>query len=206
MLYLNCFVIAITALSQLAFPTLAAVSSGLESTPPGDVSIGNIVYGGTGCPQGSAQVWLQDKQSFAAHFRQFTAYINTDTNNVADSRKFCQLNLAVNAPSGWQFSIIQTDFAGYASLSANIEATHTNVVYFSGRTDDQVYSRSIRGPTYQDYNIRGTVGEYWSSCGNQALLNIKTILELNGQGYGAIREERGSGRLRQIYGLRWRPC
>ncbi|KAF3941858.1 hypothetical protein ABW19_dt0209396 [Dactylella cylindrospora] len=197
-------VAAALAVPALALPTTSDVS------PPSDVVIENIIYGGTGCPRGTASVSLSsDRQSFSAIFKQFTAYMNTDSGNTINSRKFCQLNLSIRTPPGWQFTIVDTSFTGYASLSEKVTATHTSTYYFSGSSSEQSYSVPIYGPTYQNFNVRGitVIGSgQWSPCGTEALLNIKSELLLTGEGYGAIREAKGSGNLSRIYGLQWRTC
>jgi Domain of unknown function (DUF4360) len=46
----------------------------------------------------------------------------------------CQLNVDVAFPSGWSFSVAQVDQRGYASLDANVTATVSIYMYFSGQT------------------------------------------------------------------------
>ncbi|RVD84817.1 uncharacterized protein DFL_003156 [Arthrobotrys flagrans] len=198
---------SLVAVAALLVPALAAPAAGVISAPP-DVSIDKIIYGGTGCPRDSAYVNLaSDKQSFTAYFGRFTAFINTDS--IRDARKFCQLSLAVNVPAGWQFTVVQTSFTGYANLGPNVVATHTSTAYFAGSTDEQSFSTPIYGPTDRDFSIQSTsiVGTGgWSPCGTQSLLNIKSELRLSGDGYGAIRETKATGNVSRIYALQWRTC
>ncbi|KAK6540567.1 hypothetical protein TWF694_009358 [Orbilia ellipsospora] len=193
----------------LSVAAAPAAASNSAPTPP-NVSISNIIYGGTGCPQNSAYVLLSsDKQSFTAYFSRFFAYLNTGNDDIKDSRKFCQFNLAVNSPPGWQFTIVQTSFSGYAALGSGVTATHTSTNYFTGSTDDQTYSVSFAGPAYREFTIGSTsvVGDgEWSPCGTQALLNIKSELLLSGTGSGAIVASKESGELTRIFALQWRNC
>ncbi|KAF3920942.1 hypothetical protein ABW20_dc0104094 [Dactylellina cionopaga] len=202
-------IVTLVAAAAFILPVVATAAPNVASAPPG-VSIGNIIYGGTGCPQGSAYVSLSsDRQSFTAYFQKFVVYMNTASNNIKDARKFCQLNLAINSPPGWQFTVVQTSFTGYASLGPDVTATHTSSNYFAGDTDEQTYSAPIVGPTYRDFIIRSTsiVGEgNWSPCGTQSLLNVKSELLLSGDGYGAVRESKASGTLSRIFDLQWRTC
>ncbi|KAK6345790.1 hypothetical protein TWF730_010133 [Orbilia blumenaviensis] len=200
---------SLVAVAALLVPSLATPVASTV-TPPSGVSIDKLIYGGTGCPQNTAYVNLSsDRQSFTAYFGQFTAYINTATDNIKDARKFCQLNLAINTPPGWQFTLVQTTYTGYASLGPNIMATHTSTNYFAGSTDEQSFSVPIYGPTYRDFTVKSAaiVGNgAWSPCGTQALLNIKSELQLSGEGYGAIRETKATGNVSRIYALQWRTC
>ncbi|KAK6331548.1 hypothetical protein TWF718_002097 [Orbilia javanica] len=197
---------SLVAVAALLAPALAVPTVAI-STPP-DVSIDKIIYGGTGCPRNTASVNLaSDKQSFTAYFNRFTAFI--DTSNIRDARKFCQLSLAIDTPPGWQFTVVQTSFTGYASLGPNVVATHTSTTYFAGSTDEQSFSTPIYGPTNRDFSVRSTsiVGTGgWSPCGTQALLNIKSELQLSGEGTGAIREVKATGNVSRIYALQWRTC
>ncbi|KAK6506570.1 hypothetical protein TWF506_011475 [Arthrobotrys conoides] len=198
---------SLVAIAALLVPTLAAPAVGAVSVPQ-DVSIDKIIYGGTGCPRDSAYVNLaSDKQSFTAYFNRFTAFIDKD--NIKNSRKFCQLSLAVDTPPGWQFTVVQTSFTGFATLGAGVTATHTSTTYFAGSSDEQSFSTPIRGPTNQEFSVRSTsiVGTGgWSPCGTQALLNIKSELRLAGEGYGAIIEIKATGNVSRMYALQWRTC
>ncbi|KAK6511085.1 hypothetical protein TWF481_000007 [Arthrobotrys musiformis] len=200
---------SLLAVAALVMPSFAAPAVGIASVPS-DVSIDKIIYGGTGCPRDSAYVNLgSDKQSFTAYFGRFTATIDTAAGSIKDARKFCQLNIAINVPAGWQFTVVQTSFTGYASLGPNIVATLKSSNYFAGSNDEQSYSIPIYGPTTRDFSVRSTsiVGDgEWSPCGTQSLLNIKSELQLSGEGYGTIRETKATGNLSRIYALQWRTC
>ncbi|KAF3194576.1 hypothetical protein TWF225_007103 [Orbilia oligospora] len=190
---------SLVAVAALLVPTLAAPTVGALAAPP-DVAIDKIIYGGTGCPRDSAYVNLaSDKQSFTAYFSKFTASIEKD--NIRNSRKFCQLSLAVDTPPSWQFTVVETTFTGFASLDPGVVATHISTAYFAGSTEEQSFSIPIRGPTNQYFTFRSTsvVGTGgWSPCGTQALLNIKSDLRLTGEGRGAITETSGKTAFRNI--------
>ncbi|KAF3082277.1 hypothetical protein TWF102_001245 [Orbilia oligospora] len=58
-----------------------------ELSPPKDLTIDDIVYGGTGCPQGSASVQIAaDGKSFTARFKSFSAELGTGS--LVDSLYF----------------------------------------------------------------------------------------------------------------------
>ena len=52
---------------------------------------------------------------------------------VAQQRVNCQLNLNLEYPSGWQYSILQTTFRGYVAIDAGVSGLQQATYYFSGR-------------------------------------------------------------------------
>ncbi|KAJ6258841.1 hypothetical protein Dda_6896 [Drechslerella dactyloides] len=103
MLYLNHYLTLMLSASALVCQSLSAPTPDASLTPPGDVWIGDFTYGGTGCPDGTAWVGLSsDRSSFSAYFRKFVARTSGD---ITESRKFCQFNLALKSPPGWQYKI-----------------------------------------------------------------------------------------------------
>ncbi|EPS41784.1 hypothetical protein H072_4294 [Dactylellina haptotyla CBS 200.50] len=196
-------------LLALAYFSLAAPSSlDTRTTPIKDVVIDSIAYGGTGCPQGSATAQLTaDGTSFTVRFKSFTAKLGTDS--LLDSRKFCQLNLALSASSGWQYTILAANFTGYASLGPDTKAVHASTLYFSGSTNQTAFSASLSGPAKYAYNIQAASvigGDIWSPCGVDAGLNIKSELILTGTGSGDIVELGEAGKIVRVFGLDWRKC
>lgn len=201
---------ALSVLQTRAHPLVNAEldNRSLVSPPSKDVTIDNIVYGGTGCPQGSASVEVSpDNKSFSVRFRKFTATLGTGY--ITDSRKFCQLNLDLQAPTGWQYTVVAANFTGYALLGPDTKATHTSTLYFSGSANQTSLSIPLPGPANYGYNIQtaAIIGQsIWSPCGNDAALNIKSELSLTGSGIGFIAESGQSGQLTRIFGLGWRKC
>ena len=51
---------------------------------------------------------------------------------VTAERTNCQLNIDLEYPSGFQYSILNTEFRGYAGLDAGITGTQQATYYFSG--------------------------------------------------------------------------
>ncbi|KAK6535175.1 hypothetical protein TWF694_001648 [Orbilia ellipsospora] len=200
----------LSALLGAIIPFSIAVPFQLEertsSPSPKDAAISNIAYGGTGCPQGSAVVELSsDSSSFSIGFNDFTATLSS----ILDSRKFCQVNLALSAPSGWQYTVIAANFTGFALLGSNAQACHTSSVYFSGSTDESSFTATLNGPAAYIYNIAAANivdNNVWSACGSNAGLNIKSVVTLSGSGTGEIIEIGESVKVAGIYALGWRKC
>jgi hypothetical protein len=77
----------------------------------------------------------------------FDAYIASFGPDVkqTENRKNCQLNVDIQYPGGFQYSILSADYRGYASIQKGINGTLKSTYYFSGQTA-QVCSISILLP------------------------------------------------------------
>lgn len=119
----------------LALVTLAvaAPSPQASTLPGGQVKIQEVTYGGTGCPENTAQGLISDDGSTIT--LSFDQYIVQSGENrpASDRRKFCQLQLKLEYPGGFQYSILGADFRGYASLDAGVNGTAQSTYYFSGQ-------------------------------------------------------------------------
>ena len=66
----------------------------------------------------------------------FDSYVASMGTGVAitENRKNCQLNLNLQYPPGFQFSIFSADYRGFAELDAGVNGTQQSTYYFSGQT------------------------------------------------------------------------
>jgi hypothetical protein len=53
--------------------------------------------------------------------------------SATENRKNCQLNLDLQYPSGFQYSIFATTFRGYTAMDAGVSGVQKATYYFSGR-------------------------------------------------------------------------
>jgi Domain of unknown function (DUF4360) len=129
-------------LARLAGLVILGLSLGLPAAfaqPPAEVPDPNelyfrdeITYGGTGCPQGSLSTAISpDGQAVTVTFDEYYAEVGPDTQPVV--RQFCNLNLPMNIPSGWQYSLVELDYRGYLFLDPRVEARQTSEYYFQGQ-------------------------------------------------------------------------
>jgi hypothetical protein len=153
--------VAITLMAY-AFPALANPVLGVSVTAtasasatstsigpnPTEVYINSIAYGGTGCPQGSVGSFISADRttlvsfemclmllltilSFTLIFDDFVASIGPGI-AITESRLNCQINLDLEYPTGFQYSILNTDFRGYAGLDKGVTGVQQATYYFSG--------------------------------------------------------------------------
>jgi hypothetical protein len=69
---------------------------------------------------------------FTLIFSQFAAQVGPDTQPM-EAYKFCQINLNLHYPQGFQLSVLSTEFRGYVGLDSGVNATLGALYYFSGR-------------------------------------------------------------------------
>ena len=135
-----------------ASPIAASATSSAVLPNPSQVYINGITYGGTGCPQGSLSSFISaDRQTFVhvetlirtiadlymsyrftLIFDNYVASIGPGV-AITESRKNCQLDIDLQYPSGFQYSVFNADYRGYAALDANVTGTQQSTYYFSGR-------------------------------------------------------------------------
>jgi hypothetical protein len=122
----------IALFSGLATATPIVVD-GFASGPSGhEVSIEGLAFAGSGCPAGSVSGQLSsDLTTLTLLYDSFVAQAG---NNIPPSeyRKNCQLNVKIQYPSGWQFSVFKADYRGYAQIPTGDTGTCKATYYFSG--------------------------------------------------------------------------
>jgi len=195
------------AASAYALPATGLVE---RDAPTTGVTIKSLVYAGSGCPANSVGKFVSDDlKTFTLIFDSFVASIGAGA-AVADQRKNCQLNLNLQYPSGWQYSILQTTFRGYVGIDAGVTGRQQATYYFSGQSAQSVCGVDFPGPDNENYVKTGSVGIQslvWSPCGSSsAALNINSEVRLTGKGNGQITEDSLDGQMQYVVGIQWKKC
>ena len=130
----------------LSLPVLAQTLGSLNNT---GITMGEISYGGTGCPQGSlsfvytisdtrfatiSTTILQISDQYCRGVAVFNGYTASMGQNISvrESRKNCQINLNIEYPSGTQYSPVSVGYSGYANLDDGVQGLHQTTYYFTG--------------------------------------------------------------------------
>jgi hypothetical protein len=178
---------------------------------PSQVTIQSISYGGTGCPQGSVGSFISaDRTTFTIIFDTFVASLGNGV-AVTENRKNCQLNINLQYPSGFQYSVLGTTFRGYAALTAGVSGTQSATYYFSGSSTQASTSTNFKGPTSGDYEVSDSIpfsSTIWSPCGTALPLNINSQVRLTGPstGSGLLTEDSVDGKVEFVVGVQWQTC
>ncbi|TVY78491.1 putative secreted protein [Lachnellula suecica] len=221
--------LGITLGSPTQAPAAATSSSTSSAVPnPTSVTINSIAYGGTGCPQGSVGSFISaDRTTFTLIFDSFVASIGPGV-PITQNRVNCQLNLNLQYPSGFQYSILSTTFRGYAGLDKGVTGTQSATYYFSGLCDPtgtSAYSifhpaatlqaattSSFKGPSSGDYEISDAIpftSTVWSPCGASLPLNINSQVRLAStvtSATGLMTEDSVDGKVEFQVGVQWQTC
>lgn len=131
---------------------------------------------------------------------------------ITESRKNCQLNVGIFYPPGFQFSLFQADYRGYAGLDAGVNGTQKSTYYFSGQTQQVSTESDFVGPMDQDYLFTDkaySTSVVWSPCGAEGLLNINSQVRVNTNSKtasGQLTTDSIDTKFTQILYLNWQTC
>jgi len=204
----------------VALATLAVAMPAAEPAPaaatvypnPAQVYLNSIAYGGTGCPQGTVGSFISaDRQTFTLIFDSYVASIGPGA-AITETRKNCQLNLDLQYPAGFQYSIFSTVFRGYVGLDKGVTATQSATYYFSGETAQSTTSTAFYGPVSKDYEIESDISltsVVWSPCGAPISLNIDSAVLLRSgvtSATGQITDDSIDGKITFVVGVQWQKC
>ncbi|KAF2033049.1 hypothetical protein EK21DRAFT_98605 [Setomelanomma holmii] len=204
---------------KYAFSTLALAAASLASpisevvsrdVAPTSFKITDVVYGGSGCPQGSIDVKWTDSKILPIYFsKDFTAKVGSKV-DVVDSRKNCQINIKLDFDPGFSFAIYSADYTGWADLDTGVTGTIQSTYYFSGQTDQSSAATSIDGPFHGKYYKQDNVPiAQWSPCGGDALLNVNSevaLTPLATPANGILAATREGGRFLNNFYFAWKKC
>lgn len=152
---------------------------------PGDegLSIKEIKTGGPGCPdEGSVSVVIgDDKQSFVV------IYDRMELSNPNDQGKLvqklnCVAALKLHIPASKKVALATVNTRGYVYLDEDIKATQTSQYFFAGEPLSFKPSSDFVGPYEDYYDISDMIPLdllAWSSCKEDQILSINSILTLN---------------------------
>jgi len=181
------------------------------SSPP-DVKILKVAAIGTGCPVGHAQVTVDATRTiFDVAFDKYVVSVGPGS-KIADGRKNCRVSIDLQFPQGYQMSIIESRFIGYASLAAGQTGTCRAAYTFSGDPSQEVvFQKNLASPYEDNYSLLAGVGvESWSRCGaSTAILNVNSeirIAPLSTPNKGTMTVDSFDGSVHIVFRTNWRTC
>lgn len=143
-----------------------------------DISLGDPIYGGTGCPDGTASATLSpDAKSLTILFDQYVAEAGGSTGKTLD-RKSCNVAIPVHIPQGFSVSIIAVDFRGFNSIPSGA-MSEINAEYFFAGMKGPRFTRRFFGPLQDEYLFNNTLqatAVVWSPCGEDVILRTNSSM------------------------------
>jgi len=176
------------------------------------VQITGLTYGGTGCPANSiGSAISEDRTILTLIMSDYVASIGPGI-AITESRKNCQLNLGLEYPGGFQYSILSAQYRGYADLDKGISGTQKSTYYFSGQAAQSSTGTTWKGPYVNDYELddeANSTSIVWSPCGESAMLNINSQLALTSSNSSAsgflTTDSIDTSFVQQVY-IQWQAC
>ncbi|CAN9178358.1 hypothetical protein GT037_007292 [Alternaria burnsii] len=194
-----------------AAPALPNIELG-DAPPPGQVKIRGVSYGGTGCPQGTMSSQINaDRTIMTLIFDSYIASIGPGI-PVTEQRKNCQLNVDIQYPGGFQYSILSADYRGYSAIQKGVSGTLKSTYYFSGQTEQTSTEYKFDGPTNGDYlkhDEADSTSVVWAPCGTNGMLNINSQVRLtttNSSATGLLTTDSTDLKFTQVVYVQWQKC
>ncbi|KAK3311589.1 uncharacterized protein B0T15DRAFT_80411 [Chaetomium strumarium] len=207
-------------------PALAAASplapvvgnDGWADAPdPSDIQIVAATFSGNGCPQGTVSTNISpDKTVITFGFDAFQTYIGPGISPTQRSKN-CQLHLSLKYPGGFQFSVLESTYHGYAQLEKGVTGTFYSTYYFSQdaaattTTQTSITGGGIweQGQVYTKSDKIPTASYIYSPCGANGILNINNRIALassNSSASGSITDDDATVAFTQQINIQWRAC
>ncbi len=131
------------------------------------ISLGSPIYGGTGCPAGTASVSLtQDQQTLSILFDGFVVQAPTALGASFD-RKSCNLRIPVRVGPGYQVALIAFDYAGFAAIPQGGRGQFQARYAYVGQVRPAVFNKTFGGGQASNYSLKNeliSTSVDWTRC------------------------------------------
>jgi hypothetical protein len=207
-----------------------ADSGDFDDRPPGDPGNGNSAYhpgirlgmpsyGGTGCPQGSADIVLtEDKRTLSILFDSFIA----ESGGVGGPRQTtqsCSLLIPVQVPPGYRAMITRLDIRGFTAIPPSGRGIYIASYAMSDAVTGQVFTppmhrkKTYAGPKESEFLLSSRFDRLgvWSQCGRSYVFRFDNrLMALSGpknEPALAMIDSVDSGSGASVeYHLKWERC
>ncbi|KAF2434967.1 hypothetical protein EJ08DRAFT_645900 [Tothia fuscella] len=209
-------IVVLALVSTISARSIALKTRQSPAILPAGSALLSIQASGNGCPHDTANIVLDNASQTAVitNLTEFRAKIGPDGRR--DATKNCAFHASVQAPQGYQFTLLQSVYAGYARLDAGVGGRFAASYFLSSNASD-VVGRTIflegksflEGSTFEIDLEHGTPRDYhkWSNCGQSDIANINNRISLVAEA-----EPIESGELianaapNQTVSVLWRQC
>jgi len=195
--------------------SLALLAGAVAAQAPDRIQIRSATYSGSGCKQGTVSTTISpDRSVITFGFDEFQATIGGA--NQQDQQKNCQIHLDLTYPGGFQMSVLDATYHGYARLDAGVRANFISSYYFSQDAGSTAMTRStiqgpefVNGKTYTKKDSLQTSSTVWSPCGANGILNVNNRIALTSNVSGAkgeVTNDDATFKFTQTVRVSWRRC
>lgn len=116
---------------------VAGISLGGDSAPP-NAALKAVTWNGNGCAQDTNTTWTLDGAGILNFVTPTLKVVAGGESKRADLRKFCQVNVDMLVPEGWQYGIQNLLIGGTATLVEGLGGSAKVTAYFSGQEAGEV--------------------------------------------------------------------
>lgn len=156
------------------------------------------------------------RQVITFGFDNFQTYIGPGY-DLTDKTKNCQLHLNLQYPGGFQFSVVDSTYHGYAQLDPGVTGTFYSTYYFSQSAGDTTTTQTSisgggiweNGEVYTKSDTVPTASYIYSPCGANGILNINNRIALtstDSTATGELTDDDATVAFTQQINLAWKPC
>ncbi|KAH7410943.1 hypothetical protein BKA64DRAFT_741572 [Cadophora sp. MPI-SDFR-AT-0126] len=206
--------------AALLLPALALanpVAQRQAKSPPADeIKIISAQSSGNGCPQGSVSSTISpDRTVVTFGFDAFQTYIGP-TAAQADKTKQCQIHLSLQYPGGFQYSVVDATYHGWARLDPGVTGTFVSSYFFSQAASQTCTTRStisgaqwVNGDVYTKQDLIESTAVIWSPCGANGILNVNNRIALsstNSKQTGELSNDDATVAFTHQLHVAWQPC
>ena len=166
-------------ISKFIFRTLIGITSfvTIASAFADEIKMGTPVYGGNGCPNGTAQISLSNDNELSLLFDSFTAEAGGSSGKTID-RKACNLAVPIHVPQGLSVSLLDVTYRGFNSIPRGGRSQFNSELFFAGSQGPR-FSKTFLGLKQGDFEIKTAVAPnamIWSPCGQDVIFRSNTSL------------------------------
>lgn len=173
------------------------------------LQLGEPSYGGTGCPDRSASVTLNNNNSEMSIL--FDSYVVEAGNGRRLDRKNCGIAIPVRVPQGFSVAVFKVDYRGFNAIPSGGYSRLTAEYFWAGSRGPTI-SRIFNGPINQNFTVTDELEAttlVWSACGADVILRANTtaMVQTNSrqdQAMSTVDSADVSSGL--IYHLQWKRC
>ncbi|CZS88628.1 uncharacterized protein RAG0_00574 [Rhynchosporium agropyri] len=205
--------------AALLLPALALANPVLQRQkgPPADeIKIVSAQTSGNGCPQGTVTSTIDPGRTLVTFgFDAFQTYIGPNAKQ-ADKTKQCQIHLSLQYPGGFQYSVVDATYHGWARLDAGVTGTFVSSYFFSQAASQTCSTRStisgkqwLEGDIYTKQDLIESTAVIWSPCGASGILNVNNRIALsstNAKLTGELSNDDATVSFTHQLHVAWQPC
>lgn len=206
---LNMVLVGGMVASLLTGPAATPLAAAQEQPPEGTVVIDIVTVNGTGCPPGSAAAHISpDNAAVGLEYGEYTAQVGIGS-KPADSRKSCQLALAIHAPQGFTYAVAEATHQGYAHLEPGATGVVRTSYYFQGQPPSAPGSHSFSGPlddSWQVIDAPDVTSLVYAPCGELRNLNVISDVRVIAGTSDPATTSFMTMATSSVYRLTWKQC